>query len=157
MSDIRRRTPLRSQPVGGGPPHGYFPCTLPNSAFALPAAISVPFLLDHANGFILSMLFSASRSGSSHGIATGSKMILLSVDQTRLLMGGLFVMGWISQAKQGMNLWFASTLTLLIFLQFNPSNLDHIGGIDMAAPIGPACKSAGEMLICAPRMKPRSL
>ena len=89
-------------------------------AFALPAAISVPFLLDHANGFILSMLFSASRSGSSHGIATGSKMILLSVDQTRLLMGGLFVMGWISQAKQGMNLWFASTLTLLIFLQFNP-------------------------------------
>lgn len=89
-------------------------------AFALPLVISVPFLIDHATGFLLSMLFSASRGTSSHGIATGSEMILLSVDSTRLLMASLFVMGWIVQAKQRMNLWLASTLILLIFLQFNP-------------------------------------
>lgn len=89
-------------------------------AFALPAALSVPFLLNSPDGFLLSMLFSASRGTSSHGIATGTEMILLSVDQTRLLMGGLFVMGWIVQAKQRLNVWLASTLTLLIFLQFSP-------------------------------------
>lgn len=89
-------------------------------AFALPLVISLPFLIDHASGFLLSMLFSASRGTSSHGIATGSEMILLSVDSTRLLMGSLFVMGWIVQAKQRMNVWFACTLILLIFLQFNP-------------------------------------
>lgn len=89
-------------------------------AFALPLAISVPFLIDHGTGFLLSMLFSASRGTSSHGIATGSEMILLSVDGTRLLMGALFVMGWMVQAQQRMNVWFASTLILLIFLQFNP-------------------------------------
>lgn len=89
-------------------------------AFALPAAMSLPFLINSPDGFLLSMLFSASRGTSSHGIATGTEMILLSVDQTRLLMVGLFVMGWIVQAKQRMNLWFACTLTLLIFLQFSP-------------------------------------
>lgn len=89
-------------------------------AFALPAAMSLPFLHNSPDGFVLSMLFSASRGTSSHGIATGTEMILLSVDQTRLLMLGLFVMGWIVQVKQRMNLWFASTLTLLIFLQFSP-------------------------------------
>ncbi len=89
-------------------------------AFALPAALSLPFLHNSPDGFVLSMLFSASRGTSSHGIATGTEMILLSVDQTRLLMLGLFVMGWIVQAKQRMNIWFASTLILLIFLQFSP-------------------------------------
>lgn len=89
-------------------------------AFALPAAMSLPFLLNSPDGFVLSMLFSVSRGTSSHGIATGSEMILLSVDHTRLVMVGLFVMGWIAQAKQRINVWFASTLTLLIFLQFSP-------------------------------------
>lgn len=89
-------------------------------AFALPLAMSLPFLHNSPDGFLLSMLFSVSRGTSSHGIATGTEMILLSVDQTRLLMGALFVMGWIAQAKQRMNVWFASTLTLLIFLQFSP-------------------------------------
>lgn len=89
-------------------------------AFALPAALSLPFLQNSPDGFLLSMLFSASRGTSSHGIATGTEMILLSVDQTRLLMLALFVMGWIVQAKQRLNIWFACTLTLLIFLQFSP-------------------------------------
>jgi len=89
-------------------------------AFALPVALSLPFYFNSQEGFLLSMLFSASRGTSSHGIATGSEMILLSVDNTRLLMGGLFVMAWITQARQRMNVWFACTLTLLIFLQFNP-------------------------------------
>lgn len=89
-------------------------------AFALPAVLSLPFLFNSPDGFLLSMLFSVSRGTSSHGIATGTEMILLSVDQTRLLMGTLFVMGWIVQAKQRLNIWFASTLTLLVFLQFSP-------------------------------------
>ncbi len=88
--------------------------------FTLPLLISLPFLIDHATGFVLSLLFSTSRSTMSHGIATGTEMILLSVDQTRVLMLALFVMGWIAQARQRLNLWFACTLILLIFLQFNP-------------------------------------
>ncbi len=46
-------------------------------------------------------------------------MILTGVDGTRLIMIGLIIMNWIAQAKEKINFWFASTITLLIFLQFN--------------------------------------
>ena len=89
-------------------------------ALALPLVISLPFLFDHATGFLLNIAFTATRDSSDHGLATGSRMILLSVDATRILMVGLMVMNWIAQAREHVNFWFASTLTLLIFLQFNP-------------------------------------
>ena len=46
-------------------------------------------------------------------------MILTGVDGTRLLMVALIAVNWIAQAKENINFWFASTITLLIFLQFN--------------------------------------
>ena len=107
-----------SQPTGPG--QGIRPCKYCLLTFALPLLISLPFLIDHATGFVLSMVFSASRNSSDHGIATGSKMILLGLDSTRLLMVGLILMNWLAQAREQINFWFASTITLLLFLQFNP-------------------------------------
>ena len=46
-------------------------------------------------------------------------MILTGVDGTRLVMISLIIMNWIAQAREKINFWFASTITLLIFLQFN--------------------------------------
>jgi uncharacterized membrane protein len=89
-------------------------------ALALPLLISLPFLIDHPTGFALNMLFSATRNSCDHGIATGSPMILMGVDKTRLLMLVLFLLNWLAQARERLDVWMASTLTLLIFLQFNP-------------------------------------
>ena len=46
-------------------------------------------------------------------------MILAGVDGTRLIMIVLITMNWAAQAKEKINFWLASTISLLIFLQFN--------------------------------------
>ncbi|WP_114993600.1 hypothetical protein [Synechococcus sp. UW179A] len=88
-------------------------------ALAIPLIISIPFLLDQPSGFLLNVLFSTTRDFRDHGNATGTRMILTGVDGTRLLMVVLIAMNWIAQIKEKINFWFASTITLLIFLQFN--------------------------------------
>lgn len=89
-------------------------------AFALPLVISLPFLFDQPTGFLLNIAFSATRNFSDHGDATGSRMLLMGVDGTRLLMVILIVANWFAQAREKFSFWFASAITLLIFLQFNP-------------------------------------
>ena len=88
-------------------------------ALGIPLLISLPFLLDQPSGFLLNVLFSTTRDFGDHGKATGTRMILTGVDGTRLIMIGLIIMNWVAQAKEKINFWFASTITLLIFLQFN--------------------------------------
>ena len=88
-------------------------------ALVIPLIISLPFLLDQPSGFLLNVLFSTTRDFSDHGKATGTRMILTGVDGTRLVMISLIIMNWIAQAREKINFWFASTITLLIFLQFN--------------------------------------
>ena len=88
-------------------------------ALTIPLIISLPFLLNQPSGFLLNVLFSTTRGFGDHGAATGTRLILTGVDGTRLLMIALIVMNWIAQARENINFWFASTLTLLIFLQFN--------------------------------------
>ena len=88
-------------------------------ALAIPLIISIPFLLDQPSGFLLNVLFSTTRDFGDHGRATGTRMLLTGADGTRLLMIALITMNWIAQAKEKINFWFASTITLLIFLQFN--------------------------------------
>ena len=88
-------------------------------SLAIPLIISVPFLLDQPSGFLLNVLFSTTRDFGDHGSATGTRMILTGADGTRLLMVALIIMNWIAQAKEKVNFWFTSTITLLIFLQFN--------------------------------------
>lgn len=85
-----------------------------------PLLICLPFLIDYGTGFVLSMFFSASREFSDHGIATGSRLILLDLDSTRYFMAALLAANWLAQAKEKVNFWLASSITLLIFLQFNP-------------------------------------
>ena len=88
-------------------------------ALGIPLVISLPFLLDQPLGFTLNMLFSATRDFGDHGKATGTRIILTGVDGTRLLMVALIVINWLAQAKEKVNFWHASTVTLLLFLQFN--------------------------------------
>ena len=88
-------------------------------ALAIPLIISIPFLIDQPSGFLLNVLFSTTRDFGDHGRATGTRMLLTGADGTRLLMIALITMNWIAQAKEKINFWFASTITLLIFLQFN--------------------------------------
>ena len=88
-------------------------------ALIIPLIISIPFLLDQPSGFLLNILFSTTRDFGDHGKATGTRMILAGVDGTRLIMIVLFTMNWAAQAKEKINFWFASTISLLIFLQFN--------------------------------------
>ena len=88
-------------------------------AMIVPLIISIPFLLNQPSGFLLNILFSTTRDFGDHGKATGIRMILTGADGTRLIMVGLIIMNWIAQAKEKINFWFASTFTLLIFLQFN--------------------------------------
>ena len=88
-------------------------------ALALPLIISIPFLINQPSGFLLNIIFSTTRGFGDHGSATGTRLILTGVDGTRLLMVSLIAMNWIAQAKENINFWFASTITLLIFLQFN--------------------------------------
>jgi hypothetical protein len=89
-------------------------------AVALPLLISLPFLFDQPAGFLLNIAFSATRNPSNHGLATGSEMILMGVDGTRVLMVALIAANWFAQAREKINFWLASAITLLIFLQFNP-------------------------------------
>ena len=88
-------------------------------ALALPLVISIPFLINQPSGFLLNIFFSATRGFGDHGSATGTRMILTGVDGTRIVMIALIAMNWFAQAKGNINFWFASTITLLIFLQFN--------------------------------------
>ena len=88
-------------------------------ALIIPVIISIPFLLDQQSGFLLNMIFSTTREFGDHGKATGTRMILTGVDGTRLIMLALIIMNWLAQAREKINFWVASTLTLLIFLQFN--------------------------------------
>ena len=88
-------------------------------ALIIPVIISIPFLLDQPSGFLLNMIFSTTREFGDHGKATGTRMILTGVDGTRLIMLALIIMNWLAQAREKINFWVASTLTLLIFLQFN--------------------------------------
>lgn len=88
-------------------------------ALIIPLIISLPFLVNQPSGFLLNILFSTTRDFGDHGNATGTRMILTGVDGTRMVMIALIIMNWIAQAKEKINFWFASTITLLIFLQFN--------------------------------------
>jgi uncharacterized membrane protein len=89
-------------------------------ALALPALVSLPFVLLSGNGFALNMLFSLSREAADHGAATGSRLLLASAEGSRLLLLGLLLLNLLAQHRERISFWLASTLALLIFVQFNP-------------------------------------
>ena len=88
-------------------------------ALIIPLVISLPFLWNQPSGFLLNILFSTTRDFGDHGNATGTRMILTGVDGTRMIMIILIITNWFAQAKEKINFWFSSTITLLIFVQFN--------------------------------------
>jgi uncharacterized membrane protein len=87
---------------------------------AIPALISVPFIATSPVGFLLNMLFSASRLASSHGPGTGSHALLLGLDGARLFLFALLAVTFMAQAQKGINFWTSCTFSMLIILQFNP-------------------------------------
>jgi uncharacterized membrane protein len=87
---------------------------------ALPALISTPFIFTSPDGFLLNMLFSASRFASSHGPGTGSNVLLPGLDGARLFLGALLVVTFMAQAQKKINFWTSCAFSILIFLQFNP-------------------------------------
>jgi hypothetical protein len=89
-------------------------------ALAIPALLSLPFVLLSGEGFALNMLFSLSRQASDHGAATGSRLLFVTEEGSRLLMVGLLLFNLLAQYKERIDVWTASTLALLIFVQFNP-------------------------------------
>jgi uncharacterized membrane protein len=89
-------------------------------ALAIPALLSLPFVLLSGEGFALNMLFSLSRQASDHGAATGSRLLFVTEEGSRLLMVGLLLFNLLAQYKERIDVWIASTLALLIFVQFNP-------------------------------------
>jgi uncharacterized membrane protein len=89
-------------------------------ALALPAVISLPFVLLSGDGFALNMLFSFSREAADHGSATGSRLLFANEEVSRLLMFGILLLNLLTQHKERIDFWLASTLALLIFVQFNP-------------------------------------
>lgn len=89
-------------------------------ALGLPALLSMPFLLQAADGFLLSMVFSLSREAADHGVATGSPLLLASADGSRVLLLALLVLSLLAQAKERLGFWVANTAIMLLFLQFSP-------------------------------------
>jgi uncharacterized membrane protein len=89
-------------------------------ALGLPALLSMPFLLQAADGFLLSMVLSLSREASDFGAATGSPLLLASAEGSRVLLLALLLLTLLSQAKEQLVFWTASAMLLLLFVQFSP-------------------------------------
>jgi hypothetical protein len=89
-------------------------------ALGLPALLSMPFLFQAADGFLLSMVFSLSREAADHGVATGSPLLLASADGSRVLLLALLLFTLLAQAKERLGFWTAAVMVLLLFVQFSP-------------------------------------
>ena len=89
-------------------------------ALGLPALLSMPFLQQAADGFLLSMVLSLSREASDFGAATGSPLLLASAEGSRVLLLALLLLTLLSQAKEQLVFWTASAMLLLLFVQFSP-------------------------------------
>lgn len=93
---------------------------------SVPLATSLPFILWNAEGFFKSVLFSATRLGSSHISGAPSIDVILSQDypwlvglKAKLLM--LFLMGlaYLSFLKEKIGMFTAAAITMMAFLYFN--------------------------------------
>lgn len=89
-------------------------------------ATSLPFLIWNAEGFVKSILFSATRQGSLHVEAAPSVDLLYSQQfgwivglKAKLLV--LFLMGliYLSSLKEKIGMFVASAMVMMVFLYFN--------------------------------------
>ncbi|MGB3294639.1 MAG: hypothetical protein WBB01_16775 [Phormidesmis sp.] len=93
---------------------------------SIPFLTSLPFLIWNAEGFLKSILFSATRSGSSHIDAAPSVDVVFSKDypwlaglKAKMLM--LFLMGllYLSFLKEKAGIFVSSIMIMMTFLHFN--------------------------------------
>lgn len=88
---------------------------------AIPMIITLPFLIDEPIGLIQSMLFSATRLPSDHGIATGILPArMFGADGGKIALLALLIATYFASAKEWLGIWTGCAIAMILYVQFNP-------------------------------------
>ncbi|WP_228037609.1 hypothetical protein [Nodosilinea sp. LEGE 06152] len=121
---------------------------------SIPVLTSLPFLLWNAEGFLKSIMFSATRLGSSHIDGAPSLDVILSQDlpwlvglKAKLLMLALVGLVYLSFWREKIGILAATALVMMVFLYFNsvlflqyflwPLSLTLLALVERVPPLAP--------------------